>query len=89
MEIGKVTGTIRAKVLRKPDKFNTFMNIVIEDDAKDQIQCCFFGDKAHEYKNFLMVGGWYCFENPILQMNNRLNIIELKITANSKITKEK
>lgn len=52
------------------------------------MQCCFFGDKVSEYRNFLKVGAWYRFEDPFLQMNNRLNILQLKITAISKITKE-
>ena len=46
MPTGKVSGSIIAQVIKKPDKINKFMNIMIEDTEKDQIQCCFFGSVA-------------------------------------------
>ena len=38
----------------------------------------------------LQVGGWYRFEDPVLQMNNRQgNMVELKINQYSNIEKIK
>lgn len=61
MPAGKISGSIRAKVTKKPDKVNTVMNIVIEDDEHEQMQCCFFGESVEKYKNILTYGEWYRF----------------------------
>lgn len=44
MPAGKISATIHAKIVKKPDKINTVMNIRIEDEEKEDIQCCFFGE---------------------------------------------
>lgn len=61
MATGKVSGTIIAKVIRKPDKVNSFLNIIIEDEQQSQIQCCFFGGNVEKYYSMLVFGGWYRF----------------------------
>jgi Trm5-related predicted tRNA methylase len=35
---------ILGKVVKKPDRINSVMNIMIEDEEGEQIQCCFFTD---------------------------------------------
>lgn len=90
MPAGKISGTILAKIVKKPDKINTVMNIRIEDEEKEEIQCCFFGEEATKYKDMLYWGEWYNFEDPMLQINNKFgSLLELKINRQSKITKEK
>lgn len=44
---------------------------MIEDEEKSQIQCCFFGRNVDKYHPILIVGGWYRFEDAVLQTNNR------------------
>ena len=37
-----------------------------------------------------MIGGWYRFEDPVLQLNNKMgNTLELKINSNSTVEKVK
>ncbi len=61
MPTGKISGAIIAKVIRKPDKVNNFLNIIIEDDEREQIQCCCFGAVAQKYHPILKIGAWFRF----------------------------
>jgi hypothetical protein len=61
MPTGKISGAVVGRVIRKPDKVSTFLNIIIEDDEKEQIQCCFFGSTAQKYQPMLVWGVWYRF----------------------------
>lgn len=56
MPVGRITGTILAKIIKKPDKINTVMNIRIEDQEREEIQCCFFGEEVTKYRDFLQWG---------------------------------
>lgn len=56
MPTGKIIGSLRAKVVKKSDRINKFMNIQIEDAEKEQIQCCFFGEEVEKYKDLLVYG---------------------------------
>jgi len=51
LPFGKVIQGIKAKIVKKPDKITTFMNIEIEDEFKDIIQCCMFNDVVIKYKD--------------------------------------
>jgi hypothetical protein len=56
MPAGKISASILAKVVKRPDKINTVMNIRIEDEEKEEIQCCFFGESVAKYKDMLNQG---------------------------------
>lgn len=73
MPTGKISGAVVARVVRRPDKVTNFMNIMVEDEEGEQIQCCFFQEVASKYQALIKVGAWYRFEDPVLQVNNRQN----------------
>jgi hypothetical protein len=43
MPVGKVEGAIIAKVIKRPNNVTSFLNIVIQDEEMETIQCCAFG----------------------------------------------
>lgn len=52
---------ILARVVKKPDRINSVMNIMIEDEEGEQIQCCFFAEAVSKYRDLIQVGTWYYF----------------------------
>lgn len=61
MACGRITAPIRAMVKRKPERVNSVMNIIIEDELGDQIQVCIFGNAVDKFKDMLAEGSWYKF----------------------------
>ena len=70
MPTGKINGAIIAKVIKRPGKINTFLNIMVKDEEGTEIQCCFFSHEAEKYYPILEEKKWYRFENFMLQTNN-------------------
>ncbi len=65
MTAGKISAIILARVIKKADKINKFMNIMLKDEQKQIIQCCFFGDTVNKYKHIIQQDEWYKFEDPM------------------------
>ena len=90
LKIGKINGHIIAKVIKKPQRISSVLNIIIEDQEKSQIQCCFFARNVDKYHPMLHIGAWYRFEDAVLQANNRQGgSLQLKINDYSNIVKHK
>ena len=89
-QTGKVQGSVVGRVVRKPRNATNFLNIIIEDEEGQKIQCCIFGGLVEKYQSMLMEGAWYRFQDTNLQINNKDNkTLELKITNYSKVEKIK